>query len=79
MQERNLCSKGMFHQKRSGNQHKTDRFLPKFAFFNDRFSAKFDSNFPSNSREIGCFFREFVSENLTKSDFFPLTIRGSVL
>ena len=35
----------LFHWKRSWNQRKTDRFLAKLAFFNDRFSAKFDPNF----------------------------------
>ena len=55
-------------------------FIPRnWLFLNDRFSAKFDLYFSPNSREIGRFFREFVSENPKKWDFFPRPIRGPVL
>ena len=51
----------------------SENFLEIGFFFNNRFSAKFDPNFPRNSREIGRFFHEFVPENPTKFDFFSAT------
>ena len=34
------------------------------------FQRNWPRKFPRNSREIGCFFREFVPENPAKFDFF---------
>ena len=40
------------------------------------FSRNWPRKFPQNSREIGCFFREFDPENPAKFDFFPRPTRS---
>ena len=45
----------------------------KLAFFNNRFLRNLSRIFPPNSREIGHFFCEFISENPTKFGFFSTT------
>ena len=45
----------------------------KLAFFNNCFWRNLSRIFPPNSREIGRFFCEFISENPTKFGFFSTT------
>ena len=55
-------------------QQKLLRKLPwNWPSFTNRFSANWSRKFLRNSREIGSSFREFVSENPAKFDFFSAT------
>ena len=67
------------HSKRWSDQHKTSRFLAKFAlkitpksavFLPIAFRPSLPWKFPRNSREINWFFHDFFPKNPVKFDFF---------
>ena len=68
--------------KTPSDQCKTDQFLARFAlkittksaiYLPIAFRPSLPRKFPRNSREIVGFFRDFVSKNPTKFDFFSVT------